>query len=162
MNFVLDLILIFIIALSVVLSAKKGFVGSLIDIIGFVGVIIVAFLLSKPISSLITAYSNSFSPLLSKVVSIAVTILLSALLLFILKIILKIFNSVFKFSVLGKINTVLGGVLGLLKGLIISVLFCFIVGLICFFSGGEFLIFTKEAISNSFIFKFFMELSPFI
>lgn len=50
MGLVLDLIIIAIIAIGVVISAKKGFVRTAIEVVGFVVAIILAFTISEPLA----------------------------------------------------------------------------------------------------------------
>lgn len=50
MHFVIDLILIAVIIISVIWSAKKGFVRTLVEVVGLVLAIVVAFSLSSPLA----------------------------------------------------------------------------------------------------------------
>ena len=231
MSYILDAIVILIILLFVFLSAKKGFVRTLIEVVGFVAALVIAFTFSNPIadvtydklvypsviktvenvasdgvSSATTAVdtiwqkmpqfitesnffglskenittmvelntlneshklaqsiSDSFvKPAVTKLLSVLFSVILVVVLLFVVKILAKFINKLFTFSVVGDINKTLGGVLGLVKGAAVAVVFCLIVSLILSFTKNGFLIFTYDAINSSYIFKFLMGFSPFL
>lgn len=66
MSLILDAIIILIILLFVFLSAKKGFVRTLIEVIGFVAALVIAFTFSTPISNVI--YDKAIHPSVVKTV----------------------------------------------------------------------------------------------
>lgn len=231
MSYVLDLIIVFIILLFVFLSAKKGFVRTLIEVIGFIAAIVIAFTFSSPVADAIyskaiqpsviktveTTANNGISnatsavdavwdkmpsfitessffgfskesvtatvqnetandvtqiaqsisdsfvkPAVTKLLSVLISVVAIVVLLFIVKILAKHINKLFNFSVVGDINKTLGGVLGLVKGGAVAIIFCLLIGLILSFAKDGFLIFTYENINSSYIFKFLMGLSPFL
>ncbi len=230
MSIILDLIIVLIVLLFVFLSAKKGFVRTLIEVVGFIAAIVIALSLSTPIadfiydssiqpivantvesavseggsnvneavdsvwnklpafltennffnlskdtiSSTVSTQSNAtasqltttidsfIKPAVSKLLSVLISVILVVMLLFIVKILAKLVNKLFTFSVIGDINKTLGGILGLVKGAAVAVIFCMIVSLVLSFSKNGFLIFTYDAINSSYLFKFLMGLSPFI
>lgn len=231
MSYILDGIIILIIILFVFLSAKKGFVRTLIEAVGFIAAIIVAFTFSSPIAS--TVYdkiiqpsvvktvenvadkssaratsavdavwekmptfitessffnlskegitntvetqatndsiqlaqniSEAFvKPVTTKLLSVLISVILTVALLFVIKLLAKYINKLFSFSVIGNINKTLGGVLGIIKGAAVAVIFCLIISLILSFTKDGFLIFTYDAIHSSYIFKYLMGFSPFL
>lgn len=231
MSYILDAIIIFIILLFAFLSAKKGFVRTLIEVIGFVAAIVVALTFSSPISNLVydssihpivaktvesavnegavnanaaidavwnkmpvfltessffdlskenisntvnqnaaentTALTNVISdsfvkPAVTKLLSVLIAVILVVVLLFVVRILAKYINKLFTFSVVGDINKTLGGLLGLVKGAAVALVFCLVISLILSFTKNGFLIFTYDAINSSYIFKFLMEFSPFL
>lgn len=231
MSFVLDAIIFLIILLFVFLSAKKGFVRTLIEVVGFVAAIVIAFSFSSPIANItydkiiqpsvvktvenvandgissttdavdavwekmpafitessffdlsksnITAtvqnqaaessaqlaqnISDSFvKPVTTKLLSVLISVILVVILLFVVKILAKYINKLFTFSVVGDINKTLGGILGLVKGAAVAVIFCLVISLVLSFTKDGFLIFTYDAINASYIFKFLMGFSPFL
>ncbi len=231
MSYILDGIIILIVALGVFLSAKKGFVRTLIEVVGFVAAIVIAFTLSSPLAStvydkmiepsvvrtvenaaadsaqnasgavdavwnkmptfitessffnlskntvtatiqtetansgaqLAQTVSESFvKPVATKLLSVLFSVILVVVLLFVVKILAKYINKLFSFSVVGDINRTLGGLLGLVKGAAVAVIFCLIVSLALSFTKNGFLIFTYDAINASYIFKFLMGFSPFL
>ncbi len=70
MSIILDLAVVAVVVICIILAAKKGFVRTLIDLIGFVAAIAVAFTLSSPISSFL--YEKTIEPPVSKAVYSAV------------------------------------------------------------------------------------------
>lgn len=66
MSYILDAIVIIIIAVTVVLSAKKGFVRTIIEVIGFIAAIVIALSLSTPIANFI--YQTTIEPSIVKTV----------------------------------------------------------------------------------------------
>ncbi len=231
MSYVLDGILILIIAVTVFLSARKGFIRTLIEAVGFVAAIVIALTISSPISNGIynsmvepvvvktvqnvatdtvnsandavdavwekmptfivessflgvtkesiteevanetangvTAISDSVSqtfvkPIVTKLLSVLISVVLVVVLIFVVKILAKVINKLFTFSVVGDINKTLGGILGLLKGSALAIIFCMIITLIISFTKNGFFIFTYDAINSSYLFKFLASLSPFI
>lgn len=71
MSFILDAIIVLIVLFFAFLSAKKGFVRTLIEVIGFVAAIIVAFTISTPIAN--TVYDITIEPFVAKTVESAVS-----------------------------------------------------------------------------------------
>ena len=217
MNIILDLIVIAIIVIFALISAKRGFVRTLIEIVGFILVIIIANTASTPLADLtydkavepaiiksiegmqlesgnianleaeglpaivqsvlgeeaiadfqqnITQNINSgissaatnasqtvIKPLIINILSMLYVVIISVVLLFVVGILANLINKLFSFSVVGKINSSLGAVLGAVKGIIISMIVCTLITLIVSLTENGFLIFTEEAINNSFIFK---------
>lgn len=231
MSLVLDLIIVLLVSLFVFLSAKKGFVYTLIEVVGFVAAIIIAFTFSTPVANGIydkaiqpavvstiesvvddgaqtidstvdavvnklpaflqngklfnfsndgvletlngqdnldstqivtTVSQNYIKPPIVKLISTFVVVLLVVVLFVVVKMLAKVINKLFSFSLVGKINKTLGGILGAVKGLAIAMVFCFIIGLILSITNEGFLIFTHDNINSTFIFKTLMGLSPLI
>ena len=81
--------------------------------------------------------------------------------MFVVKILSKIINKVFCLPLIGGLNKFLGGIIGLLKGAIVSIVFVTVVLLIMSFFEDGFLIFTNDNIEQSILFKFFAGFSPF-
>lgn len=230
MSIILDAIIVLIILLFVFLSAKKGFVRTLIEVVGFIAAIAIALSLSTPIANfcydktvnpivaktvqsavdegssnateavdavwnklpsfltessffnlskenisnsingeiaadttqLINSIDSFVKPAISKLLSVIISVILVVVLLFVVKLLAKVVNKIFSFSVIGDINKTLGGILGLVKGAAVSVIFCMIISLILSFTKNGFLIFTYDAINSSYLFKFIMGLSPFL
>ncbi len=230
MSIILDAIIVLIILVFVFLSAKKGFVRTLIEVVGFIAAIAIALSVSTPIANfcydtavqpivtktvestvnegssnvneavdavwnklpafltesnffslskegitssinnetaadttqLITSINSIVKPAVSKLISVLISVILVVVLLFVVKILAKLVNKIFSFSLVGDINKTLGGLLGLIKGAAVAVIFCMIVSLILSFTKNGFLIFTYDAINSSYLFKFIMGLSPFL
>ena len=66
MSYILDAIIVLIVLITVFLSAKKGFVRTLIEVVGIVAAIFVAFTFSSPIAD--TVYDKMVEPIVVKTV----------------------------------------------------------------------------------------------
>ncbi len=66
MNIVLDVIVVAIVAICIFLSAKRGFVRTLLEVVGFVAAILIAINLSAPVADFI--YDKAVSPSIEKMV----------------------------------------------------------------------------------------------
>ena len=70
MGFILDVILVFIITVSVYFSISKGFVRSLIEVLGYVLSIIIAIMLSSALANYI--YDTSIEPVATSAITTAI------------------------------------------------------------------------------------------
>ena len=75
-----------------------------------------------------------------------------AVFIFIVKILAKFINRLFSISLVGKLNRLLGAVVGLPKGIIVALLLCSVVALAVSFTQNGIWIFTSENMSNSWFF----------
>ncbi len=222
MNYLLDLIVLTIIAAVALISARRGFVRVAIELVGFIAAIFITFTISTPLASLtydkiieppivssvskaagdsvtqitdetwnalpefIRKHSESagFSkesinksindnmgsgaesaakaasqgvvkPIVAKLLAVLYGILIMVILIFLVKMLAKFLNGVFSFSIVGKLNRILGGIVGIPKGIIIAMLFCLIISLIVPLTNGGFLIFKTEAVEKSWFFTHF-------
>ncbi|MBR7071311.1 MAG: CvpA family protein [Clostridia bacterium] len=195
---VFAVVLLGVFVLTVILSAKRGFVCSLIETIGFLAALILSITLSTPIAEIIydraiaptvvsavdsavadntqntvdsvwtalpgfvtgyaekvgvskehiasrigtasehvsnnmveSASQNVIRPMMVSLLKIMVSVVLFTVLFFVVKIAARLLNKVFSFSVAGKVNTILGGVLGVIKGLIFVFFGVMIFRLVC-------------------------------
>ena len=108
-----------------------------------------------------TAANSVVRPILVPIVKALIGFILFILLMFVVKILSKIINKVFCLPLIGGLNKFLGGIIGLLKGAIVSIVFVTVVLLIMSFFEDGFLIFTNDNIEQSILFKFFAGFSPF-
>ena len=60
MGLILDLIVLAIIVLTVILSAKRGFVRTVIELVGFIAAVIISFTISTPLGN--TTYDKIIEP----------------------------------------------------------------------------------------------------
>ena len=222
MNYLLDLIVLTIIAAVALISARRGFVRVVIESAGFIAAILITLTISTPLASLTydkiieppivssvssaagestsqvvdktwdslpgfvknnsekigiskekidksigenigegaeaavkSASQNAVKPVVVRILSLIYSVFILIILLFLVKILAKFINRLFSFSLVGKMNRVLGGILGIPKGIIIAIAFCLIISLAVSFTSGGFLIFTKDAIDNSWFFSHF-------
>lgn len=224
MSIILDLIVLAIIISTVLISAKRGFVRVLIELIGFIAAVFITFTISTPLSNItydkiieppiissVTSSVNSVAgdkaeaaientwkslptfvknniekigitkekidnsitnnigngtesavrsasqdvikPVVTKTLQLIYMVLIIVILMFVVKLLAKFINKLFSFSVIGTANRVLGGIVGLPKGIIIAMVFCLCISLIVSFTKDGFLIFTKEAMEKSWIFS---------
>lgn len=230
----LDLIVVAIMALCAFLSAKRGFVRTVVELVGFILALYLAFTVSGAVAN--TLYNNTIEPAIvntvtenvtntaavtvddtvnavweglpaivsnsasffgveasavsdtinnqlsntSDVSAIAQTVaqkavqpvvvpliksvlgtVLFIILMFVVKIFARLINRVFKLPLIGGINRLLGGILGLGKGLVISAIICIAISTLIAITGKEFLFFTKENIENSLLFGLLANISLF-
>ncbi len=217
---ILDLIVVAVVVICIFVSAHRGFVRTVIETVGFVAALFIAFTFSGPAANftydkiieppVIAAISDGATstadntvetvwealpdfltgnaehlglskdsisasitqnaaedisvaasvtsqsvvrPVVVKLLGLLYTAIISVVLLFVVKILARLLNKVFSFSVVGKLNRFLGGLLGLVKGLVFAVLFCMLATLIVSFTANGFLIFTADTIEATYIFK---------
>lgn len=217
MSFVLDLVVLAIIAVFALLSAKKGFVRTIIEIVGFVVVILLANNISPVVSdytydklvepaiissvekmqvgnsltnfsldnmpslvgkilgnnfdisgfqsiineninngikSAVTSASQTVvKPVVTGIFDLIFMLIITFVLLFVVNFLAKLINKLFSFSLVGKANKILGAILGIIKGVAVSAIFCTIISLIVPLTKEGFLIFTQANIDSSLIFK---------
>ena len=63
-----------------------------------------------------------------------------------------VLNKRISFRMAGKLNYILGGGIGAVKGMVFAVIFCLAVQILVAFTGDVFFCFTKEAVDGSFFF----------
>ena len=188
MSIAVDLVAVGIIIFFAVLSAKRGFVRSLIEVIGFgleilfigklspylanitydkfvepsilntignaeSGGIVELPQLPKFVSTLLgnnfdlsalqnyinenisagvtdavaKASQQIIKPVIANVLSLLYAVILTFVLMFLIKIIAKVVNKIFSFSIVGKVNRLLGGLLGIVKGIAVVAIICSVV-----------------------------------
>ncbi len=220
MHIFIDLIVLAIIILNIVLSAKNGFVKTLIEVVGFILAILISSSIASPVASTVydkaiepaivasvtenalntaedasngiweslpsflknnaedlgltndkitQAFENetadnikntatkvsqdAIKPIFVKIVGLAIYAILFTILLIVVKILAKLINKLFSFSIIGKINRTLGGILGFGKGVLVAIAVCMIISMIVSFTADGFLIFDKETINKTYIFN---------
>lgn len=225
MSIILDLIVLAIIIITVLISAKRGFVRTLIELVGFIAAVFISFTISTPLanttydkiiepsiistvtsavdtaadnsaaaavdsfwnempgwikggiekagiskdslggsitenigngvqSAVESASQNVIKPAVTSTLALIYQVISLIILLAIVKPLAKLINKLFSFSVIGTANRVLGGVVGVPKGIIYAVAFCLLITLAVSFTQNGFLIFTGEAMEKSLFFSF--------
>lgn len=224
MSIILDLIALAIIVITVLISAKRGFVRTAVELVGFIAAVFISFTISTPLANAtydkiiepsilssvnsvadtaanntdeavdsfwnempgwikggieragiskesldgsitanigngVTSAAESASqsvikPAVTSMLTLVYQVISLIILLIIVKPIAKLINKLFSFSIIGTANRVLGGVVGVPKGIIYAALFCLLITLIVSFTSNGFLIFTNEAIEQSLFFSF--------
>ena len=214
MSIIVDLIAVGIIVVFAVISAKRGFVRSLIEVIGFVLEIIFIGKLSPYLANITydkfiepsilnsignvgsegiaelpqlpkiisTLLGNNFDlsalqtyinenisagvtdavadasqqiikPVIANVLSLLFAVILTFVLMFLIKIIAKVVNKIFSFSIVGKVNRMLGGLMGIVKGVASVAIVCSVVSSLLALSTDGFWVLTPDVISESVVFK---------
>ncbi|MBO5210388.1 MAG: CvpA family protein [Clostridia bacterium] len=101
---------------------------------------------------------NSVKPLAVRVISYLYAFIIFLLLLIVVKILAKLLNKVFSFSIVGRLNTALGSLCGLAKGIIFALLLCLVIYSVAAFTENGIWIFNVENIDKTFIFKYLISL----
>lgn len=96
---------------------------------------------------------NTIKPIAIKLISALYSLVILTVLLFAVKFLAVSLNKVFSFSFAGKINTFLGGVCGLVKGVAIAFLVCIVIYMVISFTENGIWILTYENIEKTIIFK---------
>lgn len=96
---------------------------------------------------------KAVKPIAVRFISLVYSALIFSALLFVVKILARYINKLFSFSVAGTLNRLLGSIIGIPKGIIIAALICTVISLIVSLTDNGFLIFTKDAVENSWFFK---------
>lgn len=96
---------------------------------------------------------NTIKPIAARLISAIYSLVILSVLLIIVKVLAAALNKAFSFSLVGKINTFLGGVCGLIKGLAIAFLVCIVIYTVISFTENGWWIFTYENIEKTIIFK---------
>lgn len=228
MGVILDLIVLAIIVLTVFLSARRGFVRTAVELVGFIAAVIISLTISTPLSNAtydkiiepaivssassladssvddsaaaIDAFWNGMpewvkggvekagiskdsidtsiaanigngvrsamesasqsviKPAVTGTLALVYQAILLIVLLIIVKPLAKFVNKLFSFSVIGTANRVLGGAVGVVKGIIYAALFCLLITVIISFTSNGFWIFNAETAEQSLFFSFFNSL----
>jgi uncharacterized membrane protein required for colicin V production len=104
--------------------------------------------------------ADMISPVIIGLTKIIVTVLLFVLLLLAVRFLAKALNTVFKLPVLHQLNSLLGGVFGLLKGIIIVLLLCAVVQVTIPMMKEKDSRFVQQTVNSSYIFKTVYQNNP--
>ncbi len=226
MGWILDLIVVLIILVIALISAKRGFVRVFLELMGFIAAVIISFTFSTPLAELTydkivepnivseiadsvnsvadnsatntiddtweslpkivknnadkigmskeelnklltenigngidsvvdSTSENVIRPLVVTPLRLVYILLMLVFLIFVVRTFARLINKLFKFSIVGKLNFILGGIVGIPQGIIFAMVFCILVLIITSFTAKGFWIFTSEAVSNSWVFNNF-------
>ena len=103
--------------------------------------------------AIITASQEILKPKVTKSIALIIFLPLNLIFMFIIRIVARILNKLFSFSIIGKLNRLLGAAIGLPKGIIMAAIFCLIINFVLLFTSDGFLIFTPENIKASVLFE---------
>lgn len=222
MSILLDIIVLAIIIIMIVISARKGFVQTVVGVVGFFVAVLLAFTVAEPLAnltydifvenSMVSAAEESaddltddvwkslpdyvkdnaetlgisksevnkvidenaqkgsetavkkvsdalIKPAATKIIGGLLSFVLFIIFMVVIKFVAKFLNKLFSFSVIGKVNTILGGGVGLIKGSLYALIFVTVTALLASVNQGSFLIFSDEAIGESTLYRLFAELA---
>ncbi len=225
MALILDLIIVAIFVLSIIITAKKGFVKSVSVIVVFLVAIFASMSLSAPIADYVyekavepgvvtsiekaitegineteeglsksiwqalpafirnsngakqsdfeisvadvdTAHSvavrvseDAVKPIAVSFVKVITSLILFVVFSFAAKLITKLLDKIFSFSIVGKLNRFLGGILGLVNGAIYAIIFILLTSFLISLTGG-FLFFTNTAVSEAKLYNAILSFLP--
>lgn len=157
---IFDLILAVIAVLAVVFAAKKGFAKSLLETASIFIAGIASYKFCVPVSTFVGETFFKDVPdiaaaAIARVISFAVMFVVFSILL---KLASGLMSSIInKIPLVGTANSVLGGILGFLKAVVIVYVICTVCYLIVVSDNAENL---KPVISNSYIYQFITENNP--
>jgi len=222
---ILDLIIVAIFVVSIIITAKRGFVKSVSLILGFFLAIFAAMTISGPLSEFIydkavepsivrtiektitssvdstkeglvngvndalpgfiknsvkfdksdlnndivdndapktiaeNISRNSVRPITVSFIKVIASLALFVVLSIAFKFLSRILNKIFSFSIVGKLNRFLGGILGLVNGGIYAIIFILLTSFLISLTGG-FLIFNPTTVASSYLFNLILEFLP--
>ena len=157
---VIDLIFLLILAIFTVVGMFRGFFSTLLSILGFVGSILIAYFFrdqTVAVLDWIFGFSDWLNGLLGESVAqyvipagaIIIAFILLKLLVFILE---HTIGKLLKKGLVGRINKVLGLVLGFIKGVLYSFAFCAIVSILTLIPSVK--TFVDEKLEGTYIISF--------
>ena len=94
-------------------------------------------------------------PTAVQVLSLLYAMALMFVLMLIVRLLAAVVNRAVSFRLVGRINTVLGGLIGIVRGAVAAILFCLILSLLLSFNKDGIWIFTPEALEHSFFWQCF-------
>lgn len=97
-------------------------------------------------------------PLVKTLIAVPVFLVLMLL----VKILARVIGKMFNFSLVGKLNRLLGGILGFGKGVVIAITVAIVTTTIISLTKDGFLFFTMENVNNSLLFSLLANLSPIL
>lgn len=100
---------------------------------------------------------NTIKPVAVSILKTIYLLILMSVLMIVVKLLARTVNKLFSFSLVGKLNRVLGGTVGIVKGVIFAWIFCMVIALLISLTENGFWIFNTANIENSYIFKFFTD-----
>ncbi len=104
--------------------------------------------------------ADMISPVIINLTRMILVVVLFILLLLVVRFLAKALNTVCKLPVLHQLNSLLGGVFGLLKGIILVLLLCALVQLTVPFMQGKDARFVQQTVNSSYIFRTIYQNNP--
>ena len=113
---IIDIVFCLIILVTGLIGIKKGFVGMVLSLCGWIGSFVLAWLLKDQVTKLLESWFGFVSTLgitITNIISFSIIVFLVKLAVFLMN---KLFKFATKHSGIGKVNRILGFIFGLLKG----------------------------------------------
>jgi len=131
MGTILDIILCVIAICFIISGFMIGFVRSLVELIGYIIAVVAAFMLSDSLATFVGTYLMKSSPtgLSHIVIKVICMVVIFVILQLVVGLIARTLDTVFKLPVLHQVNSLLGGVFGLAKGILAVLFICAILQL---------------------------------
>ena len=139
---IIDVVIILVIISCTFLGFKRGFTKELVSFLGFFIVVILAFLLKNPLTTILYEYLpffnfdgifkgiTSLNILLYEVISFFVVLSILMIILRILMFISSVFEKLLKLTIiLGIPSKLLGALVGFIEGIVWSFIICYIISL---------------------------------
>lgn len=127
MGTILDVILLVVILGFVISGFKIGLVRSLVELVGYVFAVMASVTLASRFTGLVGSlifHSKTQNILQLAITKVLTTVLLFVLLQMLVRMIAGALDTVFRLPVLHQVNSLLGGVFGLFKGVLVVFLLC--------------------------------------
>ncbi len=110
-----------------------------------------------------TAFCDDvMAPVIILIIQVILILILIPIFSIVFKLLSKLFKNFNKLPILGKLNEILGFVLGIAKGVVVVLIACWIIGVIVKLNGGQFLFFNDELLEKTAIFSFIQKINPLI
>jgi membrane protein required for colicin V production len=157
MGTILDIVLCIVIFCFTFSGLKIGLVRSLVELVGSILSVIGAVLLANYFTSFVFQVIWNKQPsgaLDNAVARVLATVILFALLQIVVHFLANALDALFRIPVLHQINALLGGVLGLLKGVVVVFLLCAALQLTLPLITEKYPHITQEELSKSYIYQY--------
>lgn len=100
-------------------------------------------------------------PILTGLTQVVLILFIFLLGMLLVRILARMVNRLFQLPVIGTVNRVLGGVLGLAKAALLILLLCWLIGAVAAVAGGDFGLQLRESIQRTWLFKWLYGFKPF-
>lgn len=157
MGTILDIILGVVILLFVFSGLKIGLVRSLVELIGSVLAVVASVALANQFTAFLYPFvwkEKAPGALDSAVTRVLATVLLFILLQMLVRVVASALDAVFRIPVLHQVNTLLGGVFGLLKGVLVVFLICAALQLTLPLITAKYPHVTEKEVAKSYIYQY--------
>ena len=124
---ILDIILCVIVLCFVISGFRIGLIRSLIELVGYLFAVIASVVLANRLTGAVYTYffnAKTVNMLDYAIVKVITTAVIFVLLQLLVRLVSNALDTVCRLPVLHQVNSLLGGVFGLLKGVLVVFLFC--------------------------------------